>query len=254
MSATLRILGSGTAIPHPARGASGYAVVATDGSALLLECGPGSTRRWPAHGLTFETVAGILVTHHHVDHVGDLAAVLFGRNVPEPRVKTALSLLGPNGHAELVRGLRTVYGPTISDRAGVVEIVELADGDSHSFGEFSVEVRVVRHSPGALGVRVTCGGRVLAFSGDSGPCDALSELFAGADLVLCECSYPAGRASRSHLNAATAAQTAVAAGVQRLVLTHFYAQCDGVDIESQVREAGYDAELWLAADGDVHAI
>ena len=35
-----------------------------------------------------------------------------------------------------------------------------------------------------------------------------------------------------------AAETAVAAGVERLVLTHFYPECDGVDIEAEVRAAG----------------
>jgi ribonuclease BN (tRNA processing enzyme) len=75
------VLGSGTCLPHPRRGASGYACIADDGGALLLECGPGSTRRWPAAGLDFSAVRTILVTHHHVDHCADLAAVLFGRNV-----------------------------------------------------------------------------------------------------------------------------------------------------------------------------
>lgn len=250
----LAILGSGTAIPHPRRGASGYACIASDGTALLLECGPGSTRRWPRHGLDFESVRGIVVTHHHVDHVCDVAAVMFGRNVPEPPVKTPLLLAGPVGHARLVAGLEELYGPPVADRQGARTVAELGEGDAIACGAFRIEAREVRHVPGALGVRVTSGGKTLAFSGDSGPCDALTELCRGVDLALLECSYPRERESTSHLTTETAARTARDAGVQRLVLTHFYAACDDVDVEAQVREAGYAGELHLAEDGAEHEV
>jgi ribonuclease BN (tRNA processing enzyme) len=110
-------------------------------------------------------------------------------------------------------------------------------------------VREVLHVAGSLGVRVECEGRTLAFSGDSGACPELVELCRGADLALLECSYPASRPTTKHLNARTAAEVAVAAGVERLVLTHFYPQCDGVDIAAEVRAAGYSRELVLAEDG-----
>jgi len=245
----LAILGSGTAIPHPERGASGYACIADDGTALLLECGPGSTRRWPRHGLTFESVRAIAVTHYHVDHCGDLSAVMFGRNVPEPPVEAPLLLAGPAGHGRMVAGLRELYGTAVEDPLGTITVAEMAEGDRATAGPFEIEAREVAHSAGALGLRVRADGRVLAFSGDSGPCDALVELCRGVDVALLECSYPAERESRSHLNARTAAEAAIAAGVERLVLTHFYAACDGVDIDAQVRDAGYRGELYLARDG-----
>ncbi|MCA9605191.1 MAG: ribonuclease Z [Myxococcales bacterium] len=242
----LHVLGSGTAIPHLERGASGYALV-EDGVALLLECGPGSTRRWPAAGLDFEAVRGVLVTHFHVDHCCDLPAVLFGRMVTS--TETPLTLLGPLGHEAHVRGLRALFSPWLDDPR--VDVHELDDGGAVEVGPFALSARHVRHAEHALGVRVRAGGATLAFSGDSGPCDALVELCRGADVALLECSYPEDRETRSHLNAATAAAVAVAAGVQRLVLTHFYPRCDGVDLAAQVREAGYAGALQLARDGDV---
>jgi ribonuclease BN (tRNA processing enzyme) len=252
----LRILGSGTSIPHPRRGTSGYACFAGDGRVLLLECGPGSTRRWPSAALDFTTVRTILVTHHHVDHCGDLPAVLFGRNVffdaddPAAPPRVSLVLAGPVGHARHVRAIEELYGRGVVDAGGAVSVDELEDGDTRSYGPFRVDARVVHHTEHALGVRVTEGGATLAFSGDSGPCDALVDLCRGADLALLECSYPAAREARRHLNAATAAAVAIEAGVQRLVLTHFYPSCDGVDIEAEVRRAGYAGELSLASDGD----
>jgi ribonuclease BN (tRNA processing enzyme) len=245
----LHVLGSGTAIPHPDRGASGYACIAEDGTALLLECGPGSTRRWPADGLTFDNVRCVAVSHHHLDHCSDLAAVMFGRNVPDPPVSTPLLLLGPTGHARLVGLLEEAYGDAVTDRGGGRRVQELGDGEGTHVAGFDVLARVVAHTVGALGFRVRRQGSTLAFSGDSAPCDALVELCRGADLALLECSYPAGRDSSAHLNATTAGQVARDAGVGRLVLTHFYPECDGADLEGQVRAAGYRGELHLARDG-----
>ena len=245
----LHVLGSGTALPHPRRGASGYAVVVA-GRAILLECGPGSTRRWPAHGIDFESARAICVTHHHVDHCGDLAAVLFGRNVMDPPTSTPLLLAGPVGHREHLRKLRDAYSHRgLDDVYGVIEERDLTDADVFQVDDIEVLARVVNHAPGALGFRVEHGDRILAFSGDSGPCDALVDLCRGADLALLECSYPASRATTKHLNARTAAEVAVAAELERVVLTHFYPACDEVDIAAEVRAAGYTGDLVLARDG-----
>ena len=248
----LRILGSGTAIPHPRRGASGYACVARSGQVLLLECGPGSSRRWPAHGITLDAIAGIVVTHHHVDHVGDLAATFFARNVVEPPCTTRWAIAGPTGHAALVAALEAAYGPQIADREGLRPAQDLADGATIDVGPFRVHARHVTHGwPGSIGLRVTWDGVSIAFSGDSAPCDALVELCRGVDLALLECSYPAERESSGHLTSKTAAEVATAACVTRLLLTHFYPVLDGVDVAVDVRRAGYTGGLQLAEDGDV---
>ncbi|MDQ3034930.1 MAG: MBL fold metallo-hydrolase [Myxococcota bacterium] len=245
----LAILGSGTAIPHPRRGASGYAAIAPSGEVLLIECGPGSTRRWPSFGITFERVRAIAVTHHHVDHCGDLAAVMFGRNVLDPPVSTRLAMIGPVGHRALIDGIEGLYGTAVADAAGARETIEMKSGDRRHVGPFTIEAREVMHVGGALGLRVRCGARTLAFSGDSGKCPELVELCRGADLALLECSYPASRPTTKHLNAQTAAQVCVDAALSRVVLTHFYPMCDGVDIAREVRDEGYAGELTLAEDG-----
>lgn len=250
----LIVLGSGTAIPHEARGASGYALVADDGTTLLLECGPGSTRRWPAAGLEVADVRAIVVTHHHVDHSGDLPAVMFARNASDPVVETPLLLAGPVGHGAMLDALGQLYGRGVADPRGVVAVCELTDGAVLRVGPFVVQAAEVRHVPGALGLRVEADGRRFAFSGDSGPCEALDALCRDVDLALLECSYPASRAVSKHLNAASAAETAVRAGAKSLVLTHFYPACDGVDIAAEVRAAGYEGPLHLAEDLDVRPV
>jgi len=247
----LGFLGTGTAIPSPHRGASGY-VLEAEGDVLLLECGPGSTRRWPAMGLGFARVGAVLCSHHHVDHCGDLAALLFGRNVAAD-VHPGLVLAGPTGHVRLIERLTEAFGSGVTHDD--LEVVEVSDGGALELAGFRIEARAMAHprrnadEAPALGFRIERGGRRIAFSGDSGPCAALVELCRDVDLALLECSYPAGRESERHLNAATVAQLAVEAGVRRLVLTHIYPEADQVDLSAEVRAAGYEGELMVATDG-----
>lgn len=245
----LRVLGSGTTIPTEHRGTTGYALVADEGAVLVVDCGPGSTRRWPAAGFGLRDVVAVVNTHHHVDHCADLAVYLFGRNVVEPPIDAPVLLVGPVGHARFVEGLASTFAPGVADVHGGVSIVELGDGGTVEVGPFRVDARTVRHIPGALGVRVTCDGATFAFSGDTGPCDALVELCRDVDLALVECSYAETRESTSHLNPRTAAQAAMDARPRHLVLTHFYPEADATDVAEVVRRTGYGGRLTLAHDG-----
>ncbi|MCB9525941.1 MAG: ribonuclease Z [Myxococcales bacterium] len=68
-------------------------------------------------------------------------------------------------------------------------------------------------------------GQVFAFVMDTRRCDGAVRLAQGADLLVCESTYLQSEATeaweRGHMTAADAAQVAQAAGVTRLVLTHF---------------------------------
>ncbi len=245
----LRILGSGTTVPTEHRGTTGYALVASSGEVLIVDCGPGSTRRWPSAGFGVTDVIGVLNTHHHVDHCADLAIYLFGRTVSEPPLDNPVTLVGPIGHGAFVSKLASAFAPGVADTTGSVTLVELDDADAITLGPFRIDVRVVRHIPGALGVRVTCAGATFAFSGDTGPCEALVDLCRDVDLALIECSYAETRESQSHMNAKTAAQAAIDANVRHLVLTHFYPEADASDVAGAARRTGYTGPLTLAKDG-----
>ena len=71
-------------------------------------------------------------------------------------------------------------------------------------------------------MRIEHGGRVLTYSADTAPCDALIRLANGADLFLCEASYNDGDDNPPdiHLTGRDAGEAAAKAGVAKLVLTH----------------------------------
>ncbi len=246
----LVVLGSGTTVPHADRGCAAYALRADDGSVLLLDCGPGASRRFPAASIDPRRIVGVLNTHHHADHVGDLPILLFLRNVLEPPLDAPWTLAGPTGHRAFVEGLVRTFAAGLADAESEgVALHELRDSSTLQVGPFRIVAREVAHIAGALGFRVEADGVSVCFSGDSGPCDALVALARDVDLALFECSYAAERSSSMHLTTRTAAEAACAAGVRSLVLTHFYPECLAVDRQAEVRAAGYAGELVLATDG-----
>ena len=104
------------------------------------------------------------------------------------------------------------------------EFHELRPG-TLSIGPFTVTVDRMSHPVETYGMRVEHGGRVLAYSADTAPCDALLRLAQGADLFLCEASYPDGEQNPPDLllTGREAGEAATKAGVGRLVLTHLVA-------------------------------
>ena len=87
----------------------------------------------------------------------------------------------------------------------------------------------------------------MVFSGDTGYCRAIVDLSKGADLLVLEASFPEGQAVEGHMTPAEAGRVAAEAGVERLVLTHFYPEVLATDIEGQCRQA-YGGTLILARD------
>jgi ribonuclease BN (tRNA processing enzyme) len=75
----------------------------------------------------------------------------------------------------------------------------------------------------AFGFRVSEDGATLAYSGDSGPSEALPELARDADVFVCEATLVAPNpegGTRGHLSAEEADAVFRASGAKRLLLTH----------------------------------
>jgi ribonuclease BN (tRNA processing enzyme) len=106
----------------------------------------------------------------------------------------------------------------------------------------------VEHSPQSIAFRITGpGGRRLVYSGDTDYSESLVDLARGADLLICESSFPEEHKVRGHLTPAMAGDIAARAAVRRLMLTHFYPACDRADIEGECRRT-YRGPLVLARD------
>ena len=212
----LTVVGSSPAWPNPGSAHAGYLL---DGhGSLLLDCGPGVLARLRQAGRL--SVDAVAITHFHLDHWGDLVAwawlAAHGRN---GGVRPEL-WLPPGGRRELETFAGQWGSEGMFDRA--FDLREYDPADGFATAGFEVEPRRLRHyTLEAYGFRVTdpADGRILAYSGDSGPCDELVRLARGADLFVCEATLENGKNDtepRGHLSA----EEAVAAADGALLLTH----------------------------------
>jgi ribonuclease BN (tRNA processing enzyme) len=232
MAVKLDVIGSSPAWPNPGGSCSGYLV----NGRLLLDCGPGVLARlrerepWP-------TLDAIAITHLHLDHWGDLIpwvwASLFGPG------RAGAQLWLPPGSVEALRPVLAQLGTEdMFERA--FDVQEYEPGRPFSAGGLEVTAsQVVHYNIDAFGFRVE-GSGVLAYSGDTGPCDPLDELARDADVFVCEATLEHGAdegAERGHMSADEAIAAAERAGAKRLLLTH----------RPQERALPTDAEL--AYDG-----
>jgi ribonuclease BN (tRNA processing enzyme) len=123
----------------------------------------------------------------------------------------------------------------------VFDVYEYEGDVGFSAAGFAVEpMRLPHYTLETYGFRVTENGTTLAYSGDSGPSERLSDLAAGTDLFICEATLADGIADglpRGHLSIDEAVAAAEAAGCRRLLITH------------RPSELGVPAGLELAADG-----
>jgi ribonuclease BN (tRNA processing enzyme) len=262
------VLGSGTSVPNGRRRPPAYCVVAGD-SKVLLDCGAGATTALASHGIGLEELSAVFLTHFHPDHTAELVPLLFAlKNPAGPRRSEPLPIYGPAGLQTHIAALRGVYGrwvePTIDGGgAPAVSYVELEEGSTQMVGAaLAFRPFAVVHSERSVAYRVGVvtadegPGKVICFSGDSGPCKGLTEAARDADLFVCECAATLGQGLSGHLDAHEVAETARAAGCRRVVLTHLYDHVEAQGPAWRVRESLADVacEVLLAADDLVIAV
>ncbi len=243
----LWILGSGVAVPNMLRAPSSYLLEGRDGRRILLDAGACVLLRLEQAGIDFRTVESVYLSHFHPDHCAGLVPLLFAHYVPDGRSRRRLRIVGAAGTAHLYDSLRRAWGDWMAPKSLEIEISEVR-GHAFEDGSFEVTVGLGPHTESSLAFRISeKGGGTLVYSGDTPGGESLVNLARGADLLLLECSFPAGMRVSGHLSADEAGRIAAAAGVRRLVLTHFYPECASADVRSQAAEH-FKGEITLAQD------
>lgn len=243
------VLGSGTCVPSLKRSSCSVLVEVGD-ARLLLDSGAGTMQRLLEAGSSIDRVTHLLFSHLHPDHTGELASFLFATKYPESRRKVALTVIAATGFRDFYDGLRAAYGRWIELDPGLMKIVELPNsGPGHvDFSDFELDGLPMNHTEQSLGYRITAAdGSSIVYSGDTDMCEDLITLAGDADLLICEAALPDEKKVPGHLTPSLAGKIATQAGVKRLMLIHFYPQCDDVDIAAQCRKT-YTGPLVLAED------
>jgi ribonuclease BN (tRNA processing enzyme) len=249
----LTVVGCSGSVPSVDSPASCYLVEADDGQRtwhVLLDLGSGALGPLQRH-VDPTQVDAVLLSHLHADHCLDLCGFYVLRKYhpsgPQPRIP----VWGPPGTA-----VRMAKAYDLDEDPGMNQEFDFrTHPGQHTFGPFSITARRVEHPVTAYGLRIESGGKVLAYSGDTGPCPSLVETAHDADLFLCEASFLEGHTNPPdlHLTGAEAGRMATEALARRLVLTHVPPWHEG---EVMLREAAetYDGPLELAESGKTYEV
>jgi ribonuclease BN (tRNA processing enzyme) len=245
----ITILGSGTCVPSLTR--SSCALLAeTGGDKLLFDIGPGVMRRLLEAGAGIHDISHVFLSHFHPDHTGELVSFLFANKYPdENQRKIPLTLCGGKGFTNFFRQLKSIYTEWI-DLSGKLRLLELTaiGRDARQFDNFKLETIPVNHREESIAYKIISpDSTTMVYSGDTDYSENLISLAENADLFVCECALPDPLKVIGHLTPSLAGKIAHEARVKKLVLTHFYPECDGADIEAQCRKT-YSGLLVLAED------
>ncbi|MEJ2588199.1 MAG: MBL fold metallo-hydrolase [Deltaproteobacteria bacterium] len=251
MAMELTILGSGTAIPFIDHASPAYALFVKGEPVMLFDMGPGTLRQLNRIGVSHERIGRIFLTHYHPDHCADLVHLFFATR--NPRVierRKPFVLTGPAGLTDFITSLNEAFDSWLELPRPILQLREVNDRGvtEIDYDNFSIKTAPTGHTPQSLAYRVDSpDGKRVVFSGDTGFSEALIGLAAGADLLVLEAAFPDGEEVVGHLTPSSAGRLATLAGVDRLVLTHFYPESLSADVATQCRRT-YAGELILAQD------
>ena len=252
---------------------SGIATLLTlGGKRYLVDAGDGVVHQLGKAGLESTDIPTVFLTHLHDDHFAGLPGLAsFGYTIRGNR----MDIYGPDGTDDLVDGIHQVMEASARIRRveqridrGPEEFAiahEYITGPVFDDGNVKVTAIANTHfdlppgSPAAsnysYSLRFEGDGKVIVFTGDTGPSDAVTELARGADILVAEMASLADRASvppfiqahmdREHLSPLEVGKMAAAAGVKTLVLSHI-----GVagDADVAVIRSVFDGRVVLGAD------
>ncbi|CUR56385.1 putative Metal-dependent hydrolases of the beta-lactamase superfamily [metagenome] len=192
-------------------------------------------------------IDAVLISHLHADHCMDLCGYYVLRKYHPAGAATQIPVWGPEGAAD-----RMALAYDLPLDPGMTAEFDFRAYPTQSFtvGPFTIDAILVEHPVAAYAVRVSADGRVLTYSGDTGPCEALDRASSGADLLLAEASFVEGADNPPslHLTGKDCGETATRSAVGRLVLTHIPPWHDRAVCLDEARSA-YDGPIELAATG-----
>ena len=221
MTVTLRVLGCGDAFGSGGRFQTSFWV--TDGSTrFLVDCGATVLQAMHRWSVDRGAVDAVLLSHLHGDHIGGLPFLILDSHFNVRRTRPLLVAGPPGTRARL----RDVMESLFPGSAGItlrypLEVSEYTLEAPNRIAGLVVTPHEVLHPCGAppAALRIECGGRTIAYSGDTQWAPGVVRAADGADLLLLECNAY-DRRLPNHLDLGTLAEHRAELRSRRIVLTH----------------------------------
>jgi ribonuclease BN (tRNA processing enzyme) len=247
--------------PRPHRAQSSNLLI-VNGTLYVVDAGDGVVRRIAKAGFNVRDVGTIFITHHHDDHTAGLGTLMSA--AWDNQRTTPINVYGPPRTEDLVKAAVQYFTISaeirIADGGRTIPIERLFFGHDVGTGvvyqDANIKVTAIEnthfafHKGAAAGrhksysYRFETQSRVIVFTGDSGPNDALTKLAHGADVLVSEANSIEERMhdllksgqwqvmtaeeqerikrqmTQGHLSTADVGEIAARAGVKTVILTH----------------------------------
>ncbi len=269
-----QVLGSGGPELEDKRASSSYLVWQDGRPRVLIDSGGGSALRFGQSGAHVAQLEAIVFTHLHIDHSADFPALIKSSYFEERQLP--LPVYGPVGNvsfpattqfvADLFDRKRGAYrylaGFLAGEDGGYVLQAHDVSLRAHELRTIPVSAdlvlsatTVIHGGVPALAWRVSVGGKVIVFSGDTNGANGnLEQLAKGADLFVAHNAIPeseSGAARELHMPPSVIGRIASTAGVKRLVLSHRMLRTLGRESETRAVIAQvYSGPVTFADDLD----
>jgi ribonuclease BN (tRNA processing enzyme) len=262
-------LGTSAGPPPRAHRAQTSNLLIVNGALYVVDAGDGVARRLAKAGINVREIGIAFITHHHDDHtagLGTLLSVAWDQNRIKP-----INVYGPPRTEELVKAAVQYFTISaeirIADGGRTVPLAQVFFGHDVGTGvvyqDANIMVTAVENSHFAFhegpaagkhksySYRFETPHRVIVFTGDTGPSDAVTELAKGADVLVSETSSCQGRmqemiddgrwqamtpaeqagimrqATQGHMTLDVIGKMAASANVKTVVLSHLTHKPDG---------------------------
>ena len=241
MGLTVTILGCSGGYARAGGACSGY-LVRSGTTTVWLDAGAGTLANLQRY-IALEDIDAVVLSHEHPDHWRDIEGLYVAYRYGDV-VRENIPVFAPAGLRELA----------YFDTEPVLDWHTVADGDAVDVGGLRLSFSRTDHGPETLGVRIDNDGRSLAFSADTGPAWSFARLGTGINLALCEATLDeAEEGTVQHLSGRQAGAMAASAGVERLVLTHFWPTHDPAAVAASAQQT-FTGPLARAAIGEEYEV
>ena len=195
------LCGTGSPLPDKTRGGPCTLIAAGD-KYYLVDTGLDTARDLILWRVPLQNIAGVLLTHFHSDHIGDLGEVKLQTWVAGR--KTQLAAYGPPGVERVVNGFNEAYaldeGYRTKHHGAALLPPDIAAMTPHAVmpgtvleqDGLKITAFTVHHDPAtpAYGYRFDYAGRSIVVSGDTAPDENLARAAKGADVHIHEALSP----------------------------------------------------------------
>ena len=226
----MTVVGCWSPMPKTGGACAGYLLEQGE-TRVLIDCGHAVTS-YLGRYIDYNRLDAVVLTHLHDDHQGDMYALRQAIAI-DVRIGLRKGQLPVWSLGEPEAEWQRLQLPV------ALETHRYTPGDAFTIGELSFSTAPTIHALPCAALRIRAGGRVFVFSADTAPSPVVTELARDADLFLCEATYrrPGDGPANIHLAAGEAGAMAQAAGVKRLLLTHFHPRADPEALAALAREA-----------------